>query len=61
MAASVERCPVCNRSQLVEISMTAGGESVRMRSCSACDSRWWNMGGSPVKLPQVLEAFAAAR
>jgi transposase-like protein len=48
-------CPRCTNSRLVEISMTLAGERVLLRSCSACDTRWWNREGEPIALRDVLQ------
>lgn len=49
------RCPRCNRSRLVEIALKVGDRPVRMRNCSACDSRWWDSEGRALELTGVLE------
>lgn len=48
-------CPKCNKSSLVEIGLTVGKRPVRMRNCSACDSRWWDSEGESLQLPGVLQ------
>ena len=48
-------CPVCHGGQLVEIDMSLQGEDVRMRSCSRCDTRWWERNGDRIDLEAVLE------
>ena len=52
-------CPKCNKSTLVEIALTVGKRPVRMRNCSACDSRWWDSDGQALALPGVLELASA--
>lgn len=47
-------CPACG-TMLVEIAITLRGSRVRMRSCSTCDTRWWDADGSGVDLPEVLD------
>ena len=42
-------------SRLVEIDVTLGGQRLTMRSCSRCDSRWWDQDGERVELPRVVE------
>jgi hypothetical protein len=49
-------CPVCRRSRLVEIDLTLQGEEVRMRSCSRCDTRWWERHGQRVTFEGLLAA-----
>lgn len=51
-------CPRCRNSQLVEINLTVGGEQVTMRSCSRCETRWWEHDGEPMSLEHV-RALAA--
>ncbi len=53
-------CPWCKASQLVEISVRMGERTVTMRSCSRCDTRWWDSQGEPLELPGVL-ALASRR
>ncbi|MGH9068591.1 MAG: hypothetical protein ACRD0J_14055 [Acidimicrobiales bacterium] len=54
-------CPVCHRSRMIEIGLTLAERSVVMRSCSTCDTRWWQEDGQPAALPRVLELAAATR
>lgn len=54
-------CSRCNVSRLVEISVTIGERSVRMRSCSRCDARWWDAEGERLSLPAVLELASRRR
>jgi DNA polymerase III alpha subunit (gram-positive type) len=54
------RCPRCKVSQLVEISVHMAGRDVTMRSCSRCDTRWWDSEGERLELPGVL-ALASRR
>ena len=51
-------CPRCRTHQLVMIEMRIGGESLRMASCSACDSRWWEGTDGALPLTDVLELAA---
>jgi hypothetical protein len=46
-------CPRCDNS-LVEIHI---GE-MTLRSCSACDSRWWLQADSPAGIEDVLHSVA---
>jgi hypothetical protein len=48
-------CPRCRNSRLVQISLTLAGEHVQLRSCSACDTRWWDREGEPIALHDVLQ------
>lgn len=53
-------CPRCS-SSLVEIRLDQGGRSMVMRSCSTCDSRWWQADGEDVALTAVLATVAGAK
>lgn len=53
-------CPRCTKSKLVEINLTVADRAVRLRSCSSCDSRWWESDGEGLALTSVL-ALAANR
>lgn len=53
-------CPTCHTSLLVEIAVDLGARQVTMRSCSACDRRWWDSEGDALELRGVL-ALASAR
>ena len=55
------KCPRCKTSHLMEIVTTIRDQEVTMRSCSRCDSRWWDSDGKPVALPEVLELAAKQR
>lgn len=48
------RCPVCSR-HMVEITMQVDGKELLLRSCSNCDTKWWEKDGEQVELPGVLE------
>ena len=48
-------CPRCKTSRLVEIELSIDKRPVTMRSCSRCDTRWWDSEGEPLPLPGVLE------
>ncbi|HZQ26793.1 MAG TPA: hypothetical protein VFA94_03740 [Acidimicrobiales bacterium] len=49
------RCPKCRHVRLVEVALTMGQRKVTMRSCSRCDTRWWDSEGESLNLPRVLE------
>jgi transcriptional regulator NrdR family protein len=49
------KCPRCKASQLVEIELTVGERAVTMRSCSRCDTRWWDSDGESLPLTGVLQ------
>lgn len=48
-------CSRCKTTPVVEIAVTIGERPVRMRSCSHCDTRWWESEGEALALPRVLE------
>jgi hypothetical protein len=52
--ASSSTCPSC-LAPLVEIRL---GVELTLRSCSACDSRYWSRGDDPAELDVVLSAVA---
>lgn len=59
VVASVELegiCPRCAHT-LVVIPLKLGDAKVVMRSCSACDTRWWQEGDETLPLGQVLRAM----
>jgi hypothetical protein len=39
---------------LVSISLRLDGQEMEMRSCSRCDTRFWQQAGKDVELPDVL-------
>ena len=49
-------CPVCRDKKLVEITLQAGEQSLILRSCSACETKWWESEGEQVGLGNVLQA-----
>lgn len=53
-------CPNCRAGHVVEIDLTVGLRPVTMRSCSRCDTRWWQGGDDPIPLAGVL-ALASRR
>ena len=56
----MEKCPHCGRT-LVTLETDLGGETVTMRSCSACDTRTWTRNGEPVDLRDVLDLTESQR
>jgi uncharacterized protein (DUF983 family) len=57
----MQHCPRCHAGRLVEIALNVAERKVRMRSCSRCDTRWWDADGEGTPLPAVLELAAARR
>lgn len=53
-------CPVCRRTELVEINLELRGSQVTMHSCSGCEARWWDQEGERVGLGQVLSLTVPA-
>ncbi|MDP9070373.1 MAG: hypothetical protein M3N68_03625 [Actinomycetota bacterium] len=48
-------CPSCSGSRLVQIELVVDQRRVTMRSCSRCDTRWWQSDGKTIALPSVLD------
>ena len=48
------KCPGCRNGGLVEIGMMLEDVRVTMRSCSRCETRWWDRDGEAVGLRSVL-------
>ena len=55
------KCPRCRSRQLVEIALFIAGEHVVLKSCSACDVRWWEGDGARLPLPNLLDLAATTR
>jgi hypothetical protein len=62
MARAVDpsRCPRCS-SPLVEIRIAQGESTLRMRSCSTCDTRQWDTDGRVTGLDSVLAEVATKK
>jgi hypothetical protein len=63
MASSMTSTSVCPRcsSPLAEIHLDQAGRTMVMRSCSTCDSRWWERDGEQVALGAVLDTVASSK
>jgi hypothetical protein len=46
---------------MVEISLSIGGERVTLKSCSACDLRWWEGYHGRLPLSYLLDLAARDR
>ena len=55
------KCPKCRTSRLVEVGLTIAQRKVTMRSCSHCDTRWWDSDGEVIRLDGLLQLAAARR
>ncbi|MDQ6615813.1 MAG: hypothetical protein M3083_14010 [Actinomycetota bacterium] len=55
------QCPQCESRQMVEISLSVAGERVVLRSCSACDLRWWEGYSGLLPLAHLLDMAARDR
>jgi transcriptional regulator NrdR family protein len=55
------KCPKCQTRELVVIEMRVGGEMVTLRSCSACDVRWWETRNGALSLSGVLDLASVPR
>lgn len=54
-------CPQCRARRVIEIGVTVGGRSVTLRSCSGCDTRWWDNEGERLELRDVLDLATVRR
>lgn len=54
-------CPVCRDKRLVEIHVNLRGSQLTLRSCSHCETRWWETDGRQVPLTNVFELAAPER
>lgn len=45
---------------MVEIRLSVGASELILRSCSHCETKWWERDGELVKLDNVLSAAAIA-
>ena len=52
-------CPNCRSARLVEIGMKVADHRVTLRSCPACEQRWWDREGQTIGLRSVLDLVAA--
>ncbi len=48
------KCPSCRTRELVVITMKVGAEQVSLRTCSACDLRYWEGLDGQLGLDAVL-------
>lgn len=55
------QCPQCRDGKLVEISLRLAERQVIMRSCSHCETRWWDGDGERLGLGGVLQLAGSAR
>ncbi|HEX3541352.1 MAG TPA: hypothetical protein VHT75_13040 [Acidimicrobiales bacterium] len=46
---------------MVEIGVAVAGERLTMKSCSACDLRWWEGYGGRVPLTDLLQLASRER
>lgn len=53
-------CPRCS-ANLVEIRLDQAERAMVMRSCSTCDSRWWQRDGEDVAFSSILDTVASTR
>lgn len=58
---SVQKCPQCRHGRLVEIELTLADRQVVMRSCSECDTRWWDAEGRSSGLSEVLALASSGK
>ena len=53
-------CPRCTFRTMVAIDVIVSGEPMIMRSCSACNERWWEGPSGRVPLALVLDQVGGA-
>lgn len=53
-------CPRCS-AKLVEIRLDQAGRAMVMRSCSTCDTRWWQRDGEAVAFGSILDTVASTK
>jgi formate dehydrogenase maturation protein FdhE len=49
------KCPSCESSDVVTISMSFEGSGIEFRACHACEERWWEKDGARIPLKVVLD------
>ncbi len=49
------KCPSCESSDVVSISMSFEGSGIEFRACHACEERWWEKDGARIPLKVVLD------
>ncbi|HEX2850153.1 MAG TPA: hypothetical protein VHN98_06360 [Acidimicrobiales bacterium] len=55
-------CPKCRANHLVEIGVNVSGRSVKLHSCSRCDTRWWDdERGEVVGLREIIDLATVRR
>jgi hypothetical protein len=59
-SSSSSSCRRCS-SSLTEIRLEQAGRMMVMRSCSTCDTRWWERDGQAVDLTAVLTTVASTK
>ncbi len=52
-------CPTCRRSTMTEITMRLRGRACTLRSCPACEARWWDADGVTTDVAAILADLAA--
>jgi hypothetical protein len=55
------QCPQCEARQMVEITLSVAGERITLKSCSACDLRWWEGYQGRLPLAYLLDLAARQR
>jgi len=54
-------CPQCGVNDVIEIKhLLPDGTEVHFFSCHRCEEKWWDRGGQPIDLRQVLELVRKA-
>ena len=52
-------CPECRIGRPVEINLAVEGRALRMRRCTRCGERWWDLDGERVAIGVVLSGIAS--
>jgi formate dehydrogenase maturation protein FdhE len=47
-------CPVCDRGDLISITMTVSGSELAFTTCHLCEAKWWYRDGESVPLQSVI-------
>jgi formate dehydrogenase maturation protein FdhE len=56
------RCPECSGTDCIEIEINLKQENtVRFMSCRRCEAKWWQRGGDPIELDEVLDLATVQR
>jgi hypothetical protein len=54
-------CPVCDRGDLITISMNVNGSDLSFTTCHMCEAKWWYRDGEAVPLQSVIGSVLARK